>query len=165
MSSWYYLYPSPPRMVEAEAAAALLDLAATAANPGADLEEAAVLALTGEERGLGADIAPPAGGFPRSPMDMRRLAVDALRRGAILIAKLSLEFRLLGFLEIRKTTALRLLERAVVMVPLGTLVEVIQITPDPGAEMGIAVHLVPFVEGIQILRGLPGQSFVVCRQS
>jgi hypothetical protein len=46
---------------------------------------------------------------------MWRLAVDAQRRGVILIAKLSLEFCFLGFLEIRKSTALRLLERAVAM--------------------------------------------------
>jgi hypothetical protein len=73
------------------------------------------LVLVGEERGLGVDIAPPAEGFPRTPLDMWRLAVDAQRSGVILIAKLSLEFCFLGFLEIHKSTALRLLERAVAM--------------------------------------------------
>jgi hypothetical protein len=104
----------------------------------------------------------PAGGFPRSPMEMRRLAMDALRRCAILIAKLSLDFHLLGFVEIRIATALRLLERAIAMVPPGDLVEVIQITPDPQAKMGITVHPVSFSQGIRILRGtaLPSQSML-----
>jgi hypothetical protein len=47
---------------------------------------------------------------------------------------------------------LRLLERAVAMAALGTLVEVIQITPDPEAEMGVAVRPVPFVAGMRIWR-------------
>jgi hypothetical protein len=48
---------------------------------------------------------------------------------------------------------LRLLERAIAMAALGTLVEVIQITPDPEVEMGAAVRPVPFVAGMQIWRG------------
>jgi hypothetical protein len=88
---------------------------------------------------------------------MLQLAVDALRRGAILVAKLNLDFQILGFLEIQKSTALRLLERAVAMDPPGTLVEMIRISPDPGAELGIAVAPVEFVQGMCILKGhVPG---------
>jgi hypothetical protein len=64
------------------------------------------------------------------------------------MAKLSSEFQLLRFLEIRRSMALRLLERAVAMAAPGTLVEVIQITPDPEAELGVAVRPVPFVAGM-----------------
>jgi hypothetical protein len=89
-------------------------------------------------------------------MEMQRLAVDARRRGAILVAKLNLDFMLLGFLEIWESTALRLLERAVAMAPPGTLV-MVRISPDPEAEMGIAVAPVEFLEGMRILRGhVPG---------
>jgi hypothetical protein len=86
-------------------------------------------------------------------MDKQRLVVDALRRDAILIAKLSLGFQPLGFLEIRKSTTLRLQERIVAMVPPGTLVEVIRVSAYPREEMGVAVVPVSFVEGMRILRG------------
>jgi hypothetical protein len=76
--------------------------------------------------------------------------MDALRRGAILIAKLSSEFQLLGFLEIQRSTTLRLLERAVALAAAGSLIEVIQITLDPEAEMGVAVRPVQFVAGMRI---------------
>jgi hypothetical protein len=62
-----------------------------------------------------------------------------------------LEFGLLGFLDIRESTALSLLERAIAMNLPGTLVEVIQITLDLGVEMGVAVRPVRFVKGMQIL--------------
>jgi hypothetical protein len=155
MGSWYYQFPAPPRMLEAEGAAALLSLAEAAVAPIVEIMvEEVALVLVGEERGLAAEVAPPAGGFTLSPVELRQRGVDALRRGAILIAKLSSEFQLLGFLEIRQSTALRLLERAVTMAALGILVEVIQITPDPEAEMGVAVRLVPFVAGMRIWRGV-----------
>jgi hypothetical protein len=115
--------------------------------------EGAALVLAGEVRGMVAEIVPPGGRFPRSPMEMLRLAVDALWRGVILVAKLNLDFQLLGFLEIWKSTALRLLERAVAMAPPRTLVEMVRISPDPEAEMGIAVAPVEFVEGMRILTG------------
>jgi hypothetical protein len=151
MGSWYYQFPAPPRMLEAEGAAALLSLAEAAAAPVAEIMvEEVALVLAGEERGLAAEVAPPVGGFPRSPVELRQRGVDALRRGAILIAKLSSEFQLLGFLEIRRSTALRRLERAVALAPPGTLVEVIQITPDPEAELGVEVMPVPFVAGVRI---------------
>jgi hypothetical protein len=90
-------------------------------------------------------------------MEMQRLAVDARRRGAIIVGKLNLEFVLLGFLEIRGSTAFRLLERAAAMAPPGTLVEMVRISPNPEAEMGLAVAPVKFVEGMRILRGhVPG---------
>jgi hypothetical protein len=143
-------------MLEGEGAATLLSQAAAATSQITE-EEGAALVLAGEVRGMAAEIAPPGGGFPRSPMEMQGLAVDVLRRGAILVAKLNLDFQLLGFLEIQKSTALRLLERAVAMAPPGTLVEMIRISPDPDAEMGIAVAPVEFVEGMRILRGhVPG---------
>jgi hypothetical protein len=126
MGSWFYQFPTPPRMLEAEGAAALLSLAEAAAAPVAEIMvEEAALVLAGEERGLATEVALLAGGFPRSPVELRQRRVDALRRGAILIAKLSCEFQLLGFLEVPRSTALRLLERAVALAPLGTLVEVI----------------------------------------
>jgi hypothetical protein len=84
-------------------------------------------------------------------MDLQRLAVDAQRRGAVLIAKRNWAFRVVGFLEIKESTAMRLLERAVAMVPPGTLVEVIQISLDPAVELGITVRLVSYAEGMQIL--------------
>jgi hypothetical protein len=152
MGSWYYLFPSPARMLEGEGAATLLDLAAAASRQIAE-EEVAALVLAGEDRGRVVEIAPPGGGFPSSPMEMQRLAVDARRRGAILVGKLNLDFVLLGFMEIRESTALRLLERAVAMAPPGTLVEMVQISPNPEAEMGLAVAPVKFVEGMRILRG------------
>jgi hypothetical protein len=156
MESWYYLFPSPLRMLEGEGAPTLLDLAAAASGQIAE-EEGAALVLAGEVRGRVAEIAPPGGGFPRSPMEMRELAVDARRRGAILVGKLNLDFMLLGFLEIQELTALRLLERAVAMAPPGTLVEMVRISPDPEADMGIAVAPVKFVERMRILRGhVPG---------
>jgi hypothetical protein len=156
MASWYYLFPSPSRMLEGEGVATLLSLAAAAAGQIAE-EEGATLVLAGEVRGMVAEIAPPGGGFPRSPMEMQKLAVDARRRGAILVAKLNLDFMLLGLLEIRESTALRLLERKAAMAPPGTLVEMVRISPDLEAEMGIAVALVEFVEGMCILRGhVPG---------
>jgi hypothetical protein len=93
MNSWYYQFPAPPRMLEAEGATALLSLAEAAASPVTEIMvEEVVLVLAGEERGLAADVVPPAGGFPRSPVELRRRGVDALRRGAILVAKLSVEF-------------------------------------------------------------------------
>jgi hypothetical protein len=73
-------------------------------------------------------------------MDLQRLAVDAQRRGAVLIAKRNQAFRVVGFLEIKESTAIRLLERAVAMVLLGTLVEVIQISLSPATELGIRVR-------------------------
>jgi hypothetical protein len=156
MASWYYLFPSPSRMLEGEGAATLLSLAAAAAGQIAEEEDAA-LVLAGEVRGMVAEIATLGGGFPRSPVEMQRLAVDARRRGAILVAKLNQDFMLLGFLEIRESMALRLLERAVAMAPPGTLVEMVRISPDPEAEMGIAVAPVEFVEGMGIFRGhVPG---------
>jgi hypothetical protein len=143
-------------MLEGEGIATLLSLATAAAGQIAE-EEGAALVLAGEVRGMVAEIAPPGGGFPRSPMEMQRLVVDARRRGAILVAKLNLDFMLLGFLEIRESTALRLLERAVAMAPPGTLVEMVRISPNLEAEMGIAVAQVEFVEGMRILRGhVPG---------
>jgi hypothetical protein len=156
MGSWFYLFPSPVRLLEGEGAATLLDLAAAASRQLAE-EEGAALALAGEGRGRVAEIAPPGGGFPRTPLEMQRLAVDARRRGAILVGKLNLEFVLLGFLEIRESTAFRLLERAAAMAPPGTLVEMVRISPNPEAEMGLAVAPVKFVEGMRILRSrVPG---------
>jgi hypothetical protein len=156
MGSWYYLFPSPARLLEGEGAATLLDLAAAASTQLAE-EEGAALVLAGEDRGRVAEIAPPGGGFPRTPMEMQRLAVDARRRGAILVGKLNLEFVLLGFLEIWESTAFRLLERAVVMAPPGTLVEMVRISPNPEAEMVLAVAPVKFEEGMRILWGhIPG---------
>jgi hypothetical protein len=142
-------------MLEAEGAVALLSLFEAAAAPIMEIMvEEVALVLAGEERGLAAEVAPPAGGFPRSPVELRQRSMDALRRGAILIAKLSSEFQLLGFLEIWRSTTLRLLERAVALAALGSLIEVIQITPDQEAEMGVAVRPVQFVAGMWIWRGM-----------
>jgi hypothetical protein len=143
-------------MLEGEGAATLLSMAAAVAAQIAE-EEGATLVLAGEVRGMVAEIAPPGGRFPRSLMEMQRLAVDAHRRGAVLVVKLNLDFMLLGFLEIRESTALRLLERAVAMAPHGTLVEMVRISLDPEVEMGIAVAPVKFMEGMCILRAhVPG---------
>jgi hypothetical protein len=143
-------------LLEGEGAATLLDLAAAASRQLAE-EEGAALVLAGEGRGRVAEIAPPGGGFPRTPMEMQRLAVDARRRGAILVGKLNLEFVLLGFLEIRESMALRLLERAAAMALPGSLVEMVRISPNPEAEMGLAVAPVKFEVGMRILRGrVPG---------
>jgi hypothetical protein len=127
-------------MLEGEGAATLLDLAAAASRQNAE-EEGAALVLAGEDRERMVEIAPPEGGFHSTPMEMQRLAVDARRRGAILVGKLNLDFVLLGFLEIRESTALHLLERAVAMAPPRTLVEMVQIFPNPEAEMGLVVAL------------------------
>jgi hypothetical protein len=102
MDSWYYQFPAPPRMLEAEGVPVLLSLAEAAANPVAEvMVEEAALVLVREKRGLAAEVALPASGFPRSPVELRQRGVDALRRGAILVTKLSNNFQLLGFLEIR----------------------------------------------------------------
>jgi hypothetical protein len=85
-------------------------------------------------------------------MEMLRLAVDTLRRGTLLIAKRNWAFRLVNFLEIKESIVVRLLERAVAMTPPGTLVEVIQISPDPVAEMGIHVRAMSYDEGMQLLQ-------------
>jgi hypothetical protein len=104
MDSWYYQFSALPRMLEAEGAAALLSLAEAAAAPVSKIMvEEVALVLAGEERGLAIDVAPPAGGFPCSPVELRQRGVEALRRGAILVVKLSVEFQLLGFLEIRRS--------------------------------------------------------------
>jgi hypothetical protein len=78
--------------------------------------------------------------------------VDTQRRGAVLIVKRNQTFRLVGFLEIRESTVMRLLEWAVAIAPLGTLVVVIQISPNPAAEMGIGVRPVSYTEGVQSYR-------------
>jgi hypothetical protein len=116
------------------------------------MEEEAALALIGVETGITTENAPPAGGFPRLPMDLQRLAVDAQRRGAVLIVKRNQTFRLVGFLEIRESTAMRQLEWAMAIAPPGTLVVVIQISPNPAAEMGIGVKPVSYAEGVQSYR-------------
>jgi hypothetical protein len=155
MVSWYYQFPAPPRMLDAEGAATLLSLSEVAVAPVMEIMvEEVALVLAGEERGLAAEVAPLVGGFPRSPVELRQRSVDGLRRGAILIAKLSSEFQLLGFLEIWRSTTLRLLERAVALAALGSLIEVIQITLDPEVEMGVAVRPVQFVAGMRICRGM-----------
>jgi hypothetical protein len=56
-------------MLEAEGAVALLSLAEAAAAPVAEIMvEEVALVLAGEERGLAAEVAPPAGGFHRPPV-------------------------------------------------------------------------------------------------
>jgi hypothetical protein len=59
-------------MLEAEGVATLLSLAEAGANSVAEvMVEEAALVLTREKRGLAAEVALPAGGFPRSPVELR----------------------------------------------------------------------------------------------
>jgi hypothetical protein len=109
-STWYYQFPSLARL-EAEVGSAALMGLAEAANSSTPEEEGA-LALLGEERGLAVDLAPPSVVPPRTSAELWRLAVDSRRRGAVLLMKCNTAFRFVGFLELRESTANRLMERA-----------------------------------------------------
>jgi hypothetical protein len=136
-------------MVDHSGAAALLDLVQTSGTTFVEGETEA-LALSGEERGQAASLAPPATTFPRDPTALRCLAVESRRRGAVLIVKRNSSFRFVGLLAVRESAVIHLLERARIAGGLQVYPEVIQLIPDPLAERGIRVRAVPPSEAMQL---------------
>jgi hypothetical protein len=148
-TSCYYQFPSPARLEADRGAAALLELAASTATPSASNPEAAVgaLALIGEEAGAPVAMAAQISVMPRNPSELWALSVEARRRGAVLVVKRNEQFRIVRLLEIRESTAMRLLERARNSGDPGAAeAVVIRIWADPSEERGLRVQAVPNAE-------------------
>jgi hypothetical protein len=77
-------------------------------------------------------------------------AVETRRRGAVLIVKRNLDFRIVGLLAVRESVVIHLLEQARIAGGLQCYPEVIQLTLDPLAERGIRVRAVPPLEAMQL---------------
>jgi hypothetical protein len=147
--SCYYQFPSPARLEADRGAAALLELAASAATPSASNPEAVAgaLALIGEVPGASVEMAAQISAMPRTPSELWGLSVEARRRGAVLVVKRNEQFRIVRLLEIRESTALRLLERARSSGEPGAAeVVVIRAWADPTEEHGLRVLAVPNAE-------------------
>jgi hypothetical protein len=145
-TSCYYQFPSPARLEADRGAAALLELAASAATPSASNPEEVVgaLALIGEAPGVPAEMAPQISEMPRTPSELWGLSVEARRRGAVLVVKRNKEFRIVRLLEIRESTALWLLERARISGEPGAVeAVVIRVLADPNKEHGLRVQAMP----------------------
>jgi hypothetical protein len=82
-SSCYYQVPSPTRVEEDGAAAALMEVAVGAATPSASSPEGVegALALIGAAHGAPVVLAPQLSAMPRNPAEFWGLSVDARRRG------------------------------------------------------------------------------------
>jgi hypothetical protein len=148
-TSCYYQFPSPARLEADRGAAALLELAASTATPSASNPEAAAgaLALIGEDAGAPVGMAAQISAMPRTPSELWALSVEARRRGAVLVVKRNEQFRIVRLLEIRESTALRLLERARSSGEPGAAeAVVIRAWADPAEEHGLRVQAVPNAE-------------------
>jgi hypothetical protein len=133
-------------------AAALLELAASTATPSASNHEAAVgaLALIGEDAGAPMEM-DQISVMPRNPSELWALSVEARRRGAVLVVKRNEQFRIVRLLEIRESTALRLLERARTSDEPGAAdAVVIRAWADPAEEHGLRVQPVPNAEVMRL---------------
>jgi hypothetical protein len=113
-----------------QGAAALLELAASAATPSASNPEevAGALALIGEAPGVPAEMAAQISAMPRTPSELWGLSVEVRRRGAVLVVKQNEQFRIVRLFEIRESTALWLLEQA-------------RISGEPGAAEAVVIHV------------------------
>jgi hypothetical protein len=145
--SCYYQFPSPARLEADRGAAALLELAASAATPSASNPAAVALALIGEVPGAPVEMAAQISTMPRTPSELWGLSVEARRRGAVLVVKRNEQFLIVRLLEIRESTALRLLERARSSGEPGAAeAVVIRAWADPAEEHGLRVLAVPNAE-------------------
>jgi hypothetical protein len=152
-TSCYYQFPSPARLEADRGTAALLELAVSTATPSASNHEAAVgaLALIGEDAGAPMEIVDQISVMPRNPSELWALSVEARRRGAVLVVKRNEQFRIVRLLEIRESTALRLLERARSSDEPGAAeAVVIRAWADPAEEHGLRVQPVPNAEVMRL---------------
>jgi hypothetical protein len=147
--SCYYQFPSPTRLEADRGAAALPELAVSAATPSASnpAAVAGALALIGEVLGAPVEMVAQISTMPKNSFGALGLSVEARRRGAVLVVKRNERFRIIRLLEIRESTALRLLERARSFGEPGAAeAVVIRAWADPAEEHGLRVLAVPNME-------------------
>jgi hypothetical protein len=147
--SCYYQFSSSARLEADRGAAVMLELAASAATPSASNPKAVegALALIGEAMGAPVEMAAQISAMPKTPSELWGLSMEVRRRGGVLVVKRNEQFWIVWLLEIRESTALRLLKRARCSGESGAAeAVVIRAWADPAEEHGLRVLAVPNAE-------------------